>query len=344
MLQVFVYEFLTAGGCWSLGNEPPAGSLLAEGRAMRHALASDFATMKNVAAVQLLNDARLPLPEIEKQHFHVVQSAADEMQLFRELAATADATIVIAPEFSSLLLQRVLLAEQVKARLISPSSELVRLAADKTQLVDHLAANRIGVPSGIRFSNELPQHFEVDFPAILKPNDGAGSTHVQSINSLHQLKQSDFSRAECWRLERYVPGTSVSVAFLAEPGGIFALQPCAQHLSNDGQFTYLGGSTPLPAALAERAKRLALKVAKVLPSPRGYMGIDMVLGSAENGSEDFVIEINPRLTTSYLGLRQACEQNLAEAMWKCARGESISLTFRNQKIEFTPSRIAPPTR
>lgn len=60
----------------------------------------------------------------------------------------------------------------------------------------------------------------------------------------------------------------------------------------------------------------------------------MVLGSAENGSKDVVIEINPRLTTSYLGLRKACEQNLAEVMLKWAAGEIIELTWRPQTIEF----------
>ena len=63
----------------------------------------------------------------------------------------------------------------------------------------------------------------------------------------------------------------------------------------------------------------------------------MVLGSAENGAEDYLIEINPRLTTSYLGLRRACEQNLADAMLRCVRGETLSLSFRNERIEFTPA-------
>lgn len=336
MSRVFVYEFLTAGGCWSLGDEPPSGSLLAEGRAMRDALARDFAVLPNVGSVQVLHDDRLSPPVFDKLELHPVRSTGEEVDQLQQLASTADATIVIAPEFSDLLLQRVLLAEQVKARLISPGSELVRLTADKTLAVDHLAANGIRVPSGIRFSNELPQPIEVDFPAVLKPNDGAGSTNVQWINSLDELRQVDFRRAECWRLERFLSGTPASVAMIAGPNGIVPLQPCSQHLSKNGRFTYLGGSTPLPVPLSQRAKRLAVDVANSLPSPRGYLGIDMVLGSAENGSEDFVIEINPRLTTSYLGLRQSCEQNLAESIWKCARGETVSLTFHNQKIEFTP--------
>src|SRR5688572_15041771 len=110
-MRIFVYEFLTGGGCFSLGRDPPHGSLLAEGRAIRDALASDFAAIADVTEVQLLHDDRLPSPQIPKQQLHVIDSAAAERKLLGELTATADATMIIAPEFSGLLLERVLLAE-----------------------------------------------------------------------------------------------------------------------------------------------------------------------------------------------------------------------------------------
>lgn len=336
MLRVFIYEFLTAGGCWALGPEAPSGSLLAEGRAMRDALAYDLAALPHVASVYLLNDVRLPQLDIGKLELHGVRSAEEELEQFQHAAATADATIIIAPEFSDLLLQRVLLAERVKTRLISPGSHLVRLAADKSSTANLLAENGVRVPRGIAFRSELPK-VDFELPAVLKPNDGAGSGGVRRINSRAELQQADLSQASSWRLEQFISGTPASVAILAGPAGAVPLQPCLQRLSEDGRFTYLGGSTPLPRPLAERATRLALQVASVLPEPRGYLGIDMVLGSAENGAKDYVIEINPRLTTSYLGLRRACEQNLAEAMLRCAGGDRVALTFRDERIDFSPA-------
>jgi predicted ATP-grasp superfamily ATP-dependent carboligase len=53
------------------------------------------------------------------------------------------------------------------------------------------------------------------------------------------------------------------------------------------------------------------------------VGVDLVLGDAADGSRDFAIEINPRLTTSYVGLRALCETNLAEMMVKMSDGESL---------------------
>ena len=64
---------------------------------------------------------------------------------------------------------------------------------------------------------------------------------------------------------------------------------------------------------------------------RGYVGVDMVLGDAG----DYAIEINPRLTTSYLGLRQLCQQNLAELILRLAQGETVAPpTWHTGEVRF----------
>jgi predicted ATP-grasp superfamily ATP-dependent carboligase len=52
--------------------------------------------------------------------------------------------------------------------------------------------------------------------------------------------------------------------------------------------------------------------------------VDLVLGEAADGSQDQVIEMNPRLTTSYVGLRHLTATNLAEALLRLAAGERIA--------------------
>ncbi|QDU28445.1 carbamoyl phosphate synthase-like protein [Anatilimnocola aggregata] len=335
MQTVFIYEFLTAGGCWSINSEPPAGSLLAEGGAMRDALAEDFAAMGEVAVVQLMHDARLTPPNLPKQQLIPVHSTADERARFRQLVQEASATVIIAPEFSGLLLDRVQVAEAAGGRLISPGSELVELASDKQRTSDHLARRGVAVPLGSSFAG-MPEVFDSSlFPAVIKPLDGAGSRHVRRVNSPDELQLVDWNESPRWRVEKFVPGLPVSAAVIGGPQGCTCLPPCEQILSQDGRFAYLGGRTPLPLRLAKRATALAVAAAHSLPNLRGYVGIDMVLGSAENGAGDVVIEINPRLTTSYIALRRAGKQNLAQAMWQAAAGESFRLSFSPQSFEFT---------
>jgi predicted ATP-grasp superfamily ATP-dependent carboligase len=107
-----------------------------------------------------------------------------------------------------------------------------------------------------------------------------------------------------------------------------------QRLSNDGFFSYLGGSTPLDPDLAARARQVALAAVASLPDPHGYIGVDLVLGENSDGSGDCIIEINPRLTTSYIGLRASCRENLAAAMLAIAANRPAALSPRAEPVEF----------
>jgi hypothetical protein len=84
--------------------------------------------------------------------------------------------------------------------------------------------------------------------------------------------------------------------------------------------------------------RLARAAVETLPEPTGYLGIDLVLGPDPGGAEDMVIEVNPRLTTSYVGLRVAAADgvNLAAAMLDVRLGRQPRLSFRTVELEFDP--------
>jgi len=80
-------------------------------------------------------------------------------------------------------------------------------------------------------------------------------------------------------------------------------------------FSYRGGTTPLDHPLADRAGEEAVRVCEAIPGLRGYIGVDLVLTK----SEAVVIEVNPRLTTAYLGVRSALDKNVAAmALAACA--------------------------
>jgi hypothetical protein len=110
-----------------------------------------------------------------------------------------------------------------------------------------------------------------------------------------------------------------------------------QLLSSDGRLRYRGGVLPLSAPLNLRARLLAERAVRSMPEVLGYVGVDLVLGNAADGSEDWVIEINPRLTTSYVGLRRLARANLAEMMLLAASGREVAPpAWRTGRVRFHP--------
>jgi predicted ATP-grasp superfamily ATP-dependent carboligase len=331
-MRIFLYEWATGGGLVEAPGAVPA-SLVREGAAMIGALAADLVRIEG-CRVEALRDPRvlqLALPGCEVVE---VLSRASHHDEFERLAAEADATMLIAPELDGILRKAARAVVASGGRLLSPSPEFIRIAGDKQRTCDVLAAAGMPVPHGVVLHPEEPLPADFPYPAVVKPLDGAGSQDTYLVSG-----PRDAPPAYAWprRLERYVPGLAASVAVLCGPAGCVPLAPCKQRISDDGRLRYLGGELPLAPGLAQRATDLAMRAIATLPAAIGYVGVDLVLGRDPHGAEDFVIEVNPRLTTSYVGLRAAAESNLAEAMMQVAAGNVWQVGFSDRPIEFDPS-------
>ncbi|MCI0493028.1 MAG: ATP-grasp domain-containing protein, partial [Planctomycetes bacterium] len=259
----------------------------------------------------------------------IISSAAHHDE-FERLAAIADATIVIAPEFDGILLKAARNAVAAGGTLFSPSPEFIGIAANKQQTCETLEVAGVPTPRGIVLESDEPLPSDFAYPAVIKPVDGAGSQDIYLLNGPHAVPAYAWPR----RLEQYVPGMAASVAVLCNSTCRVVLPACRQRISDDGRLRYLGGSLPLATGLAERAATLAIRTLAALPPATGYIGIDLVLGRDPHGGEDAVIEVNPRLTTSYVGLRAALAENLAEIMCQVVRGAEQGVSFNGRPLEF----------
>jgi predicted ATP-grasp superfamily ATP-dependent carboligase len=331
-MHIFLYEWATGGGLIDEPGPAPA-SLVREGSAMIGALAADLMRMEG-CRVSALRDPRVLQLSLPGCTLTDVISRTSHREEIERLSMVADATILIAPEFDDILLKTAKTVTLSGGRLMSPSVEFIRVAADKNRTCETLAAARVPVPIGRVLEPEEPLPNDFDYPAVLKPANGAGSQDTYMVSG-----PRDAPPAYAWRrrLEKYMPGFAASVAVLCGLQGNVVLEPCKQRISEDGRFRYLGGELPLTAGLAERARKLAERAISAMPVAIGYVGVDVVLGREPDGSQDAVIEVNPRLTTSYVGLRTSAVGNLAEAMMRVAQGETRAVEFSSKPIEFDPS-------
>jgi predicted ATP-grasp superfamily ATP-dependent carboligase len=324
-MQIFVYEYLTAVG---LGREAgdPLHSMFREGRAMRDAIAADFRLPPDVEVITLDGD-----------------NAEQEKERFVQSLEGCDWCLVIAPEIDDELARKAAWIRESGIRLLGPEADAIQLTSNKLHLDRHWQAAGVPTPPALPFSEWLRRP---GFPAVVKPILGAGSTATfllhgpADVESAIHAAAAEGETETSLLVQTFVRGRAASVAFLCGPNGNLPLLPAWQHLSDDGRFHYRGGEVPIPPSLAGRAVALASQAIGCLTGLSGYVGVDVMLGESEDGSEDFAIEVNPRLTTSYVGLRRLADFNLAGAMLRIATGQDPpEIRWKSGRIRFAPDGI-----
>lgn len=306
-MRILVHEFVSGGGF--AGRRVPR-SLAREGAAMRAALVADLAVIGCHDIVTTV-DPRFPLappPGVE------VVTLTDGSSMLGGLIASVDAVWLIAPETDGWLERLARRVERAGKMLLGPGASAIRLAADKAELARRLARRRVRHPqtrvlgAGI---DPMRAARELGYPVVIKPGRGAGCEGVQLVRSAHELRQTlagRRTRGMPLLLQPYVAGVAASVSLVADGRRVVPLTVNAQHVRTGRRLAYRGGRTPLDHPRASQAIEEAVRTCDVLPGLRGYLGVDVVLTE----HDAVVIEVNPRLTTSYLGVRAAIEENVAD--------------------------------
>jgi tyramine---L-glutamate ligase len=335
-MRVFVYEHL----CAQRDADSP---LAAEGRAMLLAALADLCALEGVAVSTLVAPSVLPLivsvsPRITTRSPRSPDAGRTD---FVEAARGCDFALVIAPEPDDVLATRCEWALEAGCKLLGPSPEAVRLCADKLRLAEHLRKCEILTPATTLYD---PDRAPADgYPHVIKPRSGAGAQATFVVASGEFSRAGEFARAQGYEgeliVQPYCHGRPGSVAVILAPDRPLALLPCEQRIettSPSGQLRYAGGAVTYPIEWAIAAM-LAQSAAWSVPGLGGYVGIDVIVDPL-GWTNTAVIEINPRLTTSYVGLRRLSNVNLMRVLLDAAQGKetSSSLSWKTGRVRFDP--------
>lgn len=309
--RVLIHEFVTGGG---LAGEDLPPSWAAEGSAMRRSLALDFAAVPGIEVMMTL-DHRLP---DEPGPWSVVRIGRDEERAALEhWAGRVDWVIPIAPETGGILRDLAALLEPSGPTWLSTPCAIA-LAGDKLRLAEHWRSRGISTPESreVRPREGLPADFP--YPAILKPIDGAGCVDTFTVEDRAGIPAGAREMGTAI-LQPDVAGFPLSASFLVAQGGIAALAHGRQEIVREGgRMTYRGGGVPIHPVDAEAQLRESLAC---VPGLRGWIGVDFLWNPAE--SRATIVEINPRLTTSFVGLARAAGPGRIASAWLALEGGDI---------------------
>lgn len=304
-MDIFIGEFACGGGYTRRPLEQIPRSQRDEGRAMLQCVADDFAEIAESVHVAL--DPRF---EIDLTANMVVHPVAQDQPLWPQWVAAArscDTALLVAPESEGVLAQSVAMLQSSGLRLLNGFGDFLRSASDKWETARIFAA--AGVPHPLTWTVEsLPDpSAHASQRWVVKPRDGCGTEDVRTFTDFGAAVAAAEHAGRI--IQPWIEGRAVSVSVLVETHDVTVLPAVSQSLTvND--CVYRGGQGPLGDEDQRRAAVLALAAVRALPRTiRGFIGFDLVL--ADDPQQDCVIEVNPRLTTSYVGLRHIVEGNLA---------------------------------
>jgi hypothetical protein len=317
--KVLVHEYVTGGG-WP-DQDLPYG-LAAEGFAMLQAILNDFRMWGGVYLVTT-RDLRMAGSSLSADRI-VNMHHRDYIHALDDLVTEVDAVLVIAPESGGVLTGLSTLVEERGRVVLGSNAEAVSVAGDKWECFCRFAGDNLLTPRTRRVScaNVLTVAEEFGLPLVVKPIDGAGCEGVSVVSDSFSLQTAVHllhPRPESILVQPYLSGTHASVSLLVAETGVLPLSLNEQAVSPGLPFLYRGGTVPLDHTQRDVAFECASRAVSLVPGLRGYVGVDLLLTE----KQCYTIEINPRLTTSYVGLRQVININLAEAIWRACCDHSL---------------------
>lgn len=214
-----------------------------------------------------------------------------------------DSFLVIAPESDNILADITEILEQKGISNLGSSSKTIKKAADKWLFYKKFS-NNINVPESRLIDKKLHFLTENIFPAVVKARYSAGSELkiVKNKNEFlnyfkkvlnYQMKKRDYI------IQKIIPGTAGSISVVSQNKKVSILSINKQ-LINKEDFSYQGGIINYQFGNTKKLKYVLKKIKETHPNLNGYFGVDFIY----NNGEYYFLEINPRFTSSIIGIAE----------------------------------------
>ncbi|MDO8724887.1 MAG: ATP-grasp domain-containing protein [Candidatus Methanoperedens sp.] len=217
-----------------------------------------------------------------------------------KISKDCDAGLVIAPD--EMLGDLTQIVEENTVNLGCPS-HAVRLCADKLECTRVLEKENIPVPE-----TKGSGDYKGDY--VIKPRFGCACEGIHR-SSAGILKKGFIAT-------KFIKGEHLSASIMTGSTQLVLTVNRQLIEINDeinGEISYQGGIVPYYCDRNDEIIEVAKKTTTVLGC-NGYAGVDIVLGD-----EPYVVDVNPRPTTSIIGISRVMEEEIADLMLKARFGK-----------------------
>ncbi|MGM0771193.1 MAG: ATP-grasp domain-containing protein [Halobacteriota archaeon] len=291
------------------------GTYLIEGKAMLQTLAASFSRLGHEIVYTSAG------PGIE--HGNPVNSSEKNIkEVLEDQSKNCDAALVIAPE--ELLAEITAIIDDNTINL-GCNSDCVAICSDKLKCTRILESTSVAVPGTYSSEQSIPKGKRW----VIKPRNGCASEDTFVAHD-PALKEGEIAT-------EYINGEHLSVSLICGKETL-PLTVNKQMIDIDpnkeySSVNYCGCTTPYTTERKHELYETAIEATHKLGC-NGYTGVDIVMGD-----RPYVIDINPRPTTSLVGITRIMDTEIAELLIANALGEALPQVNIKGNYTFTKEEL-----
>ncbi|WP_347989450.1 ATP-grasp domain-containing protein [Methylomonas sp. AM2-LC] len=304
-MKILVFEYICGGG---FADQALPSSLAIEGCLMLQALTDDLGCLENIQLLIPLDQRCQTINLPTNAEIVYVQSQTKILTILPELIAQCDAVWPIAPETNGILTCITELVKRQNKLLLASPPDMVALCSNKLKTYQVLSAHNIPCVETQLLNQD---YMEIVGRSVVKPIDSCGCQDSIIIEANQQLSQkiSLLNNSEQYIIQPFMEGQATSLSCLFKQGKAWLLCCNQQLVAIENQAFNLKACLVNTSSQYESVYlEIIADIATALPSLWGYIGIDFI-ETTHRGP--LLLEINPRLTSSYIGIRKATGINVA---------------------------------
>ena len=333
-MKLFIYEHITSGAL--IGNTLPK-HLAREGNKMLVAVLQDCLVLDGIAPI-IMRDFRLPPIDFisnTRCHSHTVFTARQYAKRWQQCLIECEAVLIIAPETDHSLHQLQQQALACDSIILGCQLNAVALTSHKLDCDKYLSRHAINTATGWLASTwENVSLAKWTSGYVVKPIDGAGCTDTFIFNAKTQLEryllQQEEKKLQRMMIQPYISGLSLSLSLLVSTSDVLVLAINRQMIARKNDTLTLNACIINDFSHSfslQQATILAQQIQRAIIGLWGFVGVDIVL----NQDNAVVVDVNPRLTSSYIGLRASLGLNPMELLLKMKQQGMAALPVISQR-------------
>ncbi|XRP96273.1 tyramine--L-glutamate ligase [Methanocaldococcus sp. 16A] len=270
--------------------------ILKEGKMMFDTLLKQFLEINNVVSL-IYKDFANEYKDFKNLKIIEIE---DEKEIEEKLNCILknkkmDYALTIAPEDENILYNLTKIIEKYPVKNLGSNSEAIFIAGNK--YLTYLA-----IKNAVRTPKTLPPK-----KYVIKRIDSCGG------------KFNLFD--ENYIIQEFIEGENLSVSLIVGKK-IYPLSLNRQYIDERG---FVGAEVDIEHKLKDKIFNEVIKAVKCIDGLNGYVGVDVIV------NEDiYIIEINPRITTTVYGLKT--NPSLAELLIKNANNEELKFKVKGEKF------------